>query len=278
MSTAIDSKATFLARCVEIGFTNDEVRTLAAKPWSSLAGFAFAANYQPGGADEGLLRNLAASFVDKGDLDERMPAVRRLFYEAFTLSAADLKRKLDAKDLDEPRKMAMPERRQRMKEQRHRLGTSLKIEAQLEPSYASVDFFADMEQKDFVTYPAWSKFTTREQEQEGTKELKHWKESADGTLKCEKDVELPDAKMDSDLQLRRLLTRRALAADQVGLASFDTFEMWHDLLFELMEEPPIVGHHAVTRQQAINADKALPRPGCLESRFSLMGPGRWTRP
>ena len=163
MSAASDSKATFLARCVEIGFSTEEVKALSAKPWCPLAGFAFAANYQPGGTDEGPLRSLAASFVEKDDLDDRMPAVRCLFYEAFTLPAADLKRKLDAKDLDEPRKMAMPERRQRMKEQRQRLGTSLKIEAQLEPSYASVDLFADMEQKDFVAYRAWSKFATREQ-------------------------------------------------------------------------------------------------------------------
>jgi hypothetical protein len=257
MTSSIDSKATFLARCAELGFPSGELRSLGTKPWASLAGFAFAANYQPGGTDDSALKNLAKTFVEEVDLDERMPAVRRLFYESFTLAAADLKRKLDVKDYDEPRKMAMPERRQRIRSQRVKLGSGIKIEGQLEPSYASVDFWDDMEQRDYVIYPTWSKFTIREQEQEGTKEVKTWKESDDGTLKCEKSTDEPEAKMNSDLQLRRLLTRRALAADQVGLLTFEAMEEWHSLLFEMMEELPVGGHQSISKQQAMNADKAL---------------------
>jgi hypothetical protein len=42
--------------------------------------------------------------------EERMPIVRRLFFESYTLAAADLRARVDRRDEDAPRKLALPER------------------------------------------------------------------------------------------------------------------------------------------------------------------------
>ena len=72
-----------------------------------------------------------------------------------------------------------------------------------------------------------------------------------------------------ELQLRMALTRRSLAFDQCGLASFDIQEKWHSHLITTLLRSPPTNHKFVTVQQILTADRELWLLMSQESRGSL---------
>ena len=120
----LDSSAVFEARCKEMGLLDEEAARLKAKGWNTFALLAFACSYTPGQADDRNLVRLGAIITGAGagePPEDRMPVVRRLFFEAYTLAAADLRSRVDRRDDDAPRKLALPERSQRNRDQAARL-------------------------------------------------------------------------------------------------------------------------------------------------------------
>ncbi len=51
------------------------------------------------------------------------------------------------------------------------------------------------------------------------------------------------------------MSRRALAFDLIGLATYTTVHKWHCRMFALMEQPPAPGFSRVTQAQALRADR-----------------------
>ena len=94
----LTSTATFEARAAEIGFTEAEINRLREKQWNTFGRLAFACNYIPGTADETSLMKLAATITgtEPEDVpDARLPLVRMIFFESYTLAAADLRGRLE---------------------------------------------------------------------------------------------------------------------------------------------------------------------------------------
>ena len=92
--------------------------------WNTFSLSAFACAYIPGGPDETRLLRLASTITGAGAAepdDERMPVVRRLFFEAYTLAASVLRSRMEAREDDKPRKLANVEHTQRYEEQKLRL-------------------------------------------------------------------------------------------------------------------------------------------------------------
>ena len=112
----LDSKAVFHTRALELGINEAELKVLKDKKWDSFGKIAFASSYQPGNPDETALLKLAAvitgSGADEPD-EERLPIIRRLYFEAFTMASADFRSRIEQRDEDVPRKLARPERTQR---------------------------------------------------------------------------------------------------------------------------------------------------------------------
>ena len=137
----LDSAAVFEARCREMGLLPDEAARLKSRGWNSFALLAFACSYTPGQADDTNLVRLGAIITGAGAGDppeDRMPIVRRLFFEAYTLAAADLRSRVDRREDDAPRKLALPERSQRNRDQAIRL-SGVSLEGAREVSHALVD-------------------------------------------------------------------------------------------------------------------------------------------
>ena len=59
----------------------------------------------------------------------------------------------------------------------------------------------------------------------------------------------------SDLALNQAMTRRALAMDLVGLASFNVVQRWHGRLFEMMAQTPAPGFSRPSQTQLLRADR-----------------------
>ena len=86
----------------------DEKENFAGLGWSTMGDFANAANYRPTAADDApFIKDIIISLFD----DEGHPkkaAVRRLFFEAFSMFAADINRRSTLPDEDDkPKKLLL---------------------------------------------------------------------------------------------------------------------------------------------------------------------------
>ncbi|CAE7251626.1 unnamed protein product [Symbiodinium sp. CCMP2456] len=72
-----------------------------------------------------------------------------------------------------------------------------------------------------------------------------------------------------ELRLRQCFLRRALAFDQVGLASFVQLEEWSNKMFQALLESPPAGYRYVTVQQVLSADAKLWQIMSQESRGNI---------
>ena len=94
---SLDSEACFAERMEEVGL-GAYAGTFKARGWTTFAKFAYSCAYVPGsGMDEtGFIREVAepilGSLLGVSTNRQDLPSVRRLYFEAFTLSAAEMRR------------------------------------------------------------------------------------------------------------------------------------------------------------------------------------------
>eukprot|EP00973_Karenia_brevis_P084509 11730072-Karenia_brevis.AAC.1 len=112
---ALDSSPVFQAKLRE--FKLDELwEHFAARGWHSVATFAFSANYVPGNPDDSAFTNEVVMELLGSDTHPLKPALRRLFFDCYTMVAADAQRRaVGVEDDAKPRKLPGPERQSRLK-------------------------------------------------------------------------------------------------------------------------------------------------------------------
>ena len=107
-------------------------KTFNAEGLSTMGTFAFACNYTPGSADHRPLVTLATNVLGAAPSTKEMACIRRLFSEAYSTIAADIRSKEEASDKALVKKLAPAERSQRLHEQQQRL-SGLDIKGNFEP-------------------------------------------------------------------------------------------------------------------------------------------------
>lgn len=269
----LDSEADFKSRCREVGFENDDIQRLMALGYSTFAKLAFASNYVPGQADEGPLKELAVEIlgVDPPPTN-KMPLIRRMVYESYTLAASDLKMRTERKDDDAPRRLAQGERSARYAEQKARL-TGVDMTGEMEPSHHLIDLVYNMAEDNQLRYIKWEECTKRDQELMGVKTDPIWRADASGVIKEVKVKETLRAELDTDLKLKFLLQRRSLAFDQAKLLDYELFEKWTRVLLEAYSAPPPEGFLKVSLEQVHRADMELFKTMMRESRGGIKPTG-----
>ena len=188
--------------------------------------------------------------------EARVPLVRRLFYEAYTMANADMRARLEKRDDDPPRKLAQAERASRYTDQVARL-TGLDISGELEPSHALVDLVFQMIEENQLKYIRWEQCTKRDQELMGIKCDPTWKPDSQGVIREVKVQQEVRADTSSDLRLKYALQRRSLAIDQGRLCDYDKMEKWSCILLEAYSKAPIPGYQRVTIEQIQHADMEM---------------------
>ena len=94
----VDSNAVFESRALAIGISQDTVNALGLRGWVTHATFAFSVATNPGtGDDQPFIDGVLIPILGREDHVDA-PKLRRLFYESHTLTAADLRRKVDANE------------------------------------------------------------------------------------------------------------------------------------------------------------------------------------
>jgi len=189
----VDSNAVFESRALAIGLSQETVNALALRGWVTHATFAFLVATNHGtGDDQPFIDGVLIPILGREDHVDA-PKIRRLFYESHTLTAADLRRKVDANEQEAPRKLPPPEIAQRIEALQTRV-SPLIIQNVLEPSHQLINAVVQTVEDGRIRYIEWTKCTLRGQEVNNVREdaeLRVWKTDANGTIKAvNKDPEM----------------------------------------------------------------------------------------
>lgn len=253
----LDSAATFAARADEIGVLPDELTKLKTLNLATFGTLAYGCSYVPGQADDQPLIELIERICDLRPAPaDRIPVLRRLFFESYTLANADLRSRVDRRDDEQPKKLTQAERAARHKDQQTRL-TGLELVGELEPSYHLVDQVFQMVEENQLKYIRWEQCTKRDQELLGIRVDPMWKPDGAGIIREVKVQEQVKADTSTDLRLKYALQRRSLALDQARLIDYDKMERWSRIMLEACSAVPIDGYKRVSLEQLQQADLEL---------------------
>ena len=256
LMSGLESKASFKERALEVGATPAYVETLAAGGIDSFGKLAFVCSANPHSGDDAPLKTAVAALVGAEPSVAEMMVLRRLWFEAHAYALADLKTMTDGPAGNTVKTMPLAERMARLKRQKEKLQGVI-FDAHHEPSHHLVDKVQSMLDDGVLVYLEPSKCTSRSHEVQSDKEAMQVKFDGAGNLKIAKKESELMCDTSGELQLRMALTRRSLAFDLAGLASFSVQELWHSHLVATLLKTPPAGHRFVTVQQLLTADREL---------------------
>ena len=138
----MDSAATFAARLRDLGL-QQFAEALDQRGWGTFGRLAFAAG-PPGAPSTDAALDERVVIPVLGSVDHIAAAqLRRLYYEAFMLAAADMRRRMDRSDDDPPRPLPTEEREARRQRLQRRL-CGLDISGDLDPSPSLINLAFSM--------------------------------------------------------------------------------------------------------------------------------------
>ena len=261
MAGHLDSESVFRVRLLTLGISDAQVTALHTNDVKTMAQLAYLCAIQPGSqVDDSPFFNALAPCLGLGSgadipLGDKS-RFRRAWFEASTVAFAAAKSAIDRTDSDAPRKMPLPERVARLNAQQKRLA-GVAIEGSLQPSHALLDIVWAMREEDQLKYIPPESCTSRPQETLGIRKESFVKADSSGNLKSVEVDEPQMADLTTEYRVKLALTRRALAFDQIGLASFNVMESYHGFLYELIMREPLETHHSISVAQILRADKQL---------------------
>ncbi|CAE7844219.1 unnamed protein product, partial [Symbiodinium necroappetens] len=220
------------------------VDRLDLRGWSTFANFAHAPTATPGTAGAEAAIKIVLDAILGDSLAAHEAALRRLHWEAWTLTAADLKRKVDGTDEAGPRKLPVAEIGARLQVLAPKI-SPLKLQGILEPSHASINLFAAMLDEGRLRYVEWARLTTRDQEVLGATEdqlLKAWRPDKAGIVREHKDTPRLEANVATDLLVHHALRRRGVCFSVAELMSFEVHESLIQFLFDAYYKEPTEGY------------------------------------
>lgn len=255
----MDSAAVFEGRARAIGLTDEMIQALGLRGWTTHATFTFAVATQPGADEQAFADGVLVPVLGQAD-HVAAPKLRRLFFEAHTLTSADLRRKVDSTEQEAPRKLPAPEIAQRLTMLQARINPIL-IANVLEPSHHLINAIVQCVEDGRIRYIEWAKCTTsRTQEVNNVKEdggMKIWKTDSSGNIKAAPHEPAIAANLATELDVHNALRRRGVAYEVAQAMSFEIHERVINFLFFELKKEPMEGFAAVTLQQVAAADREL---------------------
>ena len=239
MSGSVDSKAVFKAKLAEknVLFLAERFET---KGITTLGELAFSTSYMPGQGDEEVFKKEVLGGIVDVTIEREAKLVgiiRRLFFEAFTVSAYNLRTQLERKGDEPPAQLNNIERLERRKafEAQHSNRGPSYWEGDRKASDDMLDaYFSMWEQRDVVFLP-WSERTNQKfmrdhaPRKEKKRTLQDFYTDDQGRLTA---MQLPDRPEEplhpsmSDFAYKwdRMMERNAMATDMAGILSFAAHE------------------------------------------------------
>ena len=251
-----DSVPNFLARCSVLGIAQNVQDALVAAGLDTISKYAFSSAYVPGQTDERPFVDAITAALGRDATVGELAALRRLLHESYSMTAAELKQSVERQEDQGVKRLAQPERADRLAKQQTRL-TGLQIRGYLEPSDRLVDVAVSQYEDNRLSYIEPSACTSKEQEVLSKSKEDKRISIVDGSLRIKNPVNKLEADLGTDLLLKYALTRRGLAFDQANLVSFQMHDAWVERLMEVRHTAPPASYSGISHQQLLNADRKL---------------------
>ena len=258
-SATLDSEAAFAARLKAMSIDGDLTRRLSEGGYTTFGGMAFAVGSSPAQVTDEAVLKWARQLLEGDPSPFQLSCIRRLIFESHTYALADMQLRIEPQvDVHgmQARKLPPAEREARQKEQEKRLA-GVMFTPETIPSHHLVDLCVEMAETGVLSYLKPESCTSRAQEMQQIKKDTRLQLDTDGTIKVSKtktEVQCPVA---TELELRAAYTRRSLALDLAGVASFMNLERWVHHLFVALQRPQPAGFIRVSVAQLIECDKQL---------------------
>ena len=264
----LESTAAFSERALTIGLDSDFLKKMTDKGLDTYGKLAFVCSCKPASGDDAPLFKAVKDLIGEDVPAKEHMVLRRLWFEAHSHALVDLESRASRSGDSSPRELPLAERMARLKRQRAEL-KGLELDVKTEPGHALVDRIQAMLDASQIVHVPPEKCISREDEINGTKSESKLALSADGSIKITKQAADLRCETSGELRLRHCYLRRALAFDQIGLASFVEQERWHNRLFHALTDTPPNGYRYVSVQQVLAADQRLWHIVSQESRGNL---------
>ena len=136
---ALDSEASFRARCLSCGLTENVVQEMYDGGITTFAGLAFCTPHQANaGIDDAALMNHVNGLLTHALTPTAVAGLRRLAFEAQALALQDLKTKLESPAEHETKVLPLQEKMARLTRQKDRL-VGVVLTPHNTPSHALID-------------------------------------------------------------------------------------------------------------------------------------------
>ena len=227
----------FLARVVELGL-EDCIPKMKTMGITAYALFAFGTDFNPQMSSTALLNDQLSVPLADGNA-ERIPKLRRLWWESSWGVATDDMRQVESAETNGPRKLGLVELNAR-RDSVAALVPGLSLEGELDVSDQLIADCAAVIDKDRFKYIGWEACAKRELEVIGMKRDEYWqKDDKTGFLKLAEAPVQGAADVSSDLRLDMVLKRRGLALAMADVVSREAHErLRSDLVGAYMRAPP----------------------------------------
>lgn len=253
---ALDSKAAFRERGLEIGLPVESLDALEAGGIASFSQFAFCCAYQPGSQNDDVLFDHLQTMLADRATGATAAAYRRLFFECHAMALRDLQSRLDRSDASEVKILPLAEKVQRVEALRNRL-PGVMLSTTLEPSHHLIDRAVHQAEENCVRLIELSTCTSREQEIKNDKTQPQLSFDSSGNIKVTKQSQITECSIQGDIRLRSAFTRRSLAYALANVATFEKLEAWTQLLFDRICQDPPAGYKHISVEQILQADRKL---------------------
>ncbi|CAE7227529.1 unnamed protein product, partial [Symbiodinium natans] len=253
-----ESKANFSSRATALGLAADVLKKFTDAGIDCMSKFAFISAFVPGNTDESPFTDAVAGVLGRAANVAELSVLRRLLHESYNLTVSELQVQVERTEDSAPRRLAAPDRADRLQRQQVRLA-GLNIHGPTLPGHSVIDRCVQMYEDNSLSYLPLQSCPCRDDEVKFKKDRDDKMLAVDGTghVSLRSQAVKVEADVSTDLLLKHALTRRGLALDQAGILSFAEHERWSEALFQARFRDPPDQYARVTLQQLIQADRQV---------------------
>jgi hypothetical protein len=252
----IESEAVFSTRAELLGVDAATLALMRAAGWRTLGTFGFACSYVPGASDDSTFKKDVLEVLFGAEPSPMAPSVRRLYFESYSISASEMRGRLEQRTDDAPKRMAIPERVARSRKL-EALIAPLKLLGVREPAFHLVDTMVQFIEIGILTYVPWSQCQSRNQELVGTKLEKGWAPDSSGTIKEITSLKVASTDTSTDLKFTQALQRRGYAFSMANLMDHVVHDTIVNLFMDELGRDPPDGYARTSLLQVERADKEI---------------------
>ena len=248
---SLDSVAVFQDRVNELGPSAHSGRFTAAG-WDTYASLAFSTSYIPGTDEAASARDIVTVGLGSENHADKK-ALRRLFFDAYTLAAADLKSRADTKSDDAPSWIPYLERQAGRDRVAARL-TGLDLTDELDCSNRLVDKAIEIYEDNVIRYLGLEECTKMEMELRGIKKDPMFLPDAQGVVRMKCVAKDSAADVTTELKLSYAFKRRGLAAEMGDILAYESHDKLLNKLMRALLSVPLECYAKFDVKQALQAD------------------------